>query len=110
MKYVVGMCIPSFVKIGSAIQKLIWGGYSYRHTHTHTHTYTHSQQGDLISLPYFLLFVNKESRLKTRTLPHCSVLPTGPVQTTCYLMGTADMLVSLSSFSINMARPLWIIF
>jgi hypothetical protein len=38
MNYVVKMglgamvYIPSFIKIGSAIQKLIWGGYTYRHT------------------------------------------------------------------------------
>jgi hypothetical protein len=30
--------IPSFIKIGSGVQKLIRGGYTDRHTHTHTHT------------------------------------------------------------------------
>jgi hypothetical protein len=42
--------IPGFIKTGSGIQKLIGGGGIHR------------QQGDLISLIYFL---NKESRLKT---------------------------------------------
>jgi hypothetical protein len=42
--------IPSFVKIGSGVQKLIRG--------------TDRQQGDLISLLYFILFQNKESGLK----------------------------------------------
>jgi hypothetical protein len=32
--------IPSFIKIGSGIQKLIGGGYTVTHTHTHTHTET----------------------------------------------------------------------
>jgi hypothetical protein len=36
--------VPSFIKIGSEVQKLITGGY----------TDTHRQQGDLISLLYFL--------------------------------------------------------
>jgi hypothetical protein len=48
--------IPSFIKIGSGVQKLIEG----IHRDTHTHTHTHGQQRDLISL----LFQNKESRLK----------------------------------------------
>jgi hypothetical protein len=29
--------VPSFIKIGSGVQKLI-GGYTDTHTHTHTHT------------------------------------------------------------------------
>jgi hypothetical protein len=37
--------VPSFIKIGSGIQKLIAGD-----THTHTHTHTHGLQRDLISL------------------------------------------------------------
>jgi hypothetical protein len=41
--------IPSFIKIGSGIQKVI--------------EETHRQHGDLISL--LLFFLNKESRLKT---------------------------------------------
>jgi hypothetical protein len=44
------ICIPSFIKIGSGIQKLIRGGI-YRHMHRHTNT--HPQQRDLISLLYF---------------------------------------------------------
>jgi hypothetical protein len=44
--------VPSFIKIGSGIQKLIGG----------IHRHTHRQQGDLISL--LLFFQNKESRLK----------------------------------------------
>jgi hypothetical protein len=45
------ICIPSFIMIGSAIQKLTMGD-----------TQTHRQHGDRISL---LLFIqNKESRLK----------------------------------------------
>jgi hypothetical protein len=43
--------IPSFIKIGSAIQKLIRGV-----------TETHKQYGDCIGL--LSLFQNKESRLK----------------------------------------------
>jgi hypothetical protein len=46
--------IPSFITIGSTIQKLI-RGYTYRHTHIQR------QQGGLISLLVF--FPNKESRL-----------------------------------------------
>jgi hypothetical protein len=42
--------VPSFVKIGSAIQKLIWD------------TQAHRQHGDCISL--LLFFQNKENRLK----------------------------------------------
>jgi hypothetical protein len=59
MKYAVEMgsgamiYIPGFMKIGSGIQKLIWGD-----------TQTHRQQGDLISL--ILYFQNKESMLKIR--------------------------------------------
>jgi hypothetical protein len=52
--------IPSSIKTGIAIQKLI------ARAHTQTHTHTHTQQGDLSSL---LLFVqNKESRLKSVSL------------------------------------------
>jgi hypothetical protein len=40
--------IQSFIKIGSTIQKLLWGN-------------THRQQGDLISL--LLFFQNNESKL-----------------------------------------------
>jgi hypothetical protein len=56
IKYAVEMgsgamiCIPSFIKIGSGIHKLM--GADIR---------THRQHGDLISL--FLFFQNKESRL-----------------------------------------------
>jgi hypothetical protein len=45
------MYIPSFIKTGSRIQKLVGGD-----------TQTHRQQGDLIS-PSFFFFQNKESRL-----------------------------------------------
>jgi hypothetical protein len=61
--------VPSFIKIGSGIQKLMGGGI-YRHTHR--------QQRDLISLHYF--FQNKESRLKMTLLlfvpnvPHFSLM------------------------------------
>jgi hypothetical protein len=61
MKYAVEMGsgtmlhIPSFIKIGSVIQKLMEGGEL-------TDTQTHSQYGDLISI--LLFFRNKESRLK----------------------------------------------
>jgi hypothetical protein len=41
------MYVPSFIKIGSGVQKLI------RRIHRHTHTHTHTQQRDLISLLYF---------------------------------------------------------
>jgi hypothetical protein len=57
MKYAVEMSsgaliyIPSFIHIGSGIQKLMEGK-----------TQTHRQHGDLISL--LLFFLNKESRLR----------------------------------------------
>jgi hypothetical protein len=57
MKYAVGMgsvamiYIPSFVKIGSGIQKLIRGE-------------SQTQRGDCIGLTF--IFQNEESRLKTR--------------------------------------------
>jgi hypothetical protein len=35
---------PSFIKIGSGVQKLIGGD-----TYTHTQTHTHRQEGDLTS-------------------------------------------------------------
>jgi hypothetical protein len=38
--------VPSFIKIGSVVQKLIGGD-------THTHRHTHGQQCDLISLLCF---------------------------------------------------------
>jgi hypothetical protein len=44
--------VPSFIKIGSGIQKLIGG--------TDAQTHTNRQEGDLISL--LLFFQNKESR------------------------------------------------
>jgi hypothetical protein len=47
---------PSFIKIGSGIQKLIGDD---------TQTHKHRQHCDLISL--LLFFQNKESRLKKRT-------------------------------------------
>jgi hypothetical protein len=47
--------VPSFIKIGLGIQKLIGGD-------TQTHTHTRRQQRDLISLLYF--FQNEESGLK----------------------------------------------
>jgi hypothetical protein len=46
--------VPSFIKIGSGVQKLIGGD---------TQTHTHRKQRDLISL---LSFQNKESRLTRR--------------------------------------------
>jgi hypothetical protein len=49
--------IPSFINIGSAIQKLIGG------IHRHTDTQTQRQHGDRINLLSFL-FHNKASRLK----------------------------------------------
>jgi hypothetical protein len=62
IKYAVEMgsgaaiCMPSFIKIGSAVQKLI-GGY--------IHSQTRRQHGDLISLLSF--FQNKESNAKNNT-------------------------------------------
>jgi hypothetical protein len=38
--------VPSFIEIGSGIQKLMGG-------RIHTHTHTHGQKRDLISLLYF---------------------------------------------------------
>jgi hypothetical protein len=63
MKYSVEMrsgamiYIPSFIKIGSGIHKLMRGD-----------TQTHRQQDDLISL--FLFFQNEESRLKIHLFIH----------------------------------------
>jgi hypothetical protein len=34
--------VPSFMKIGSGVQKLIGWGNTQTHTHTHTHTHTDS--------------------------------------------------------------------
>jgi hypothetical protein len=39
--------VPSFIKFGLGVQKLLGGGY------TGIHTNTHGQQRDLISLLYF---------------------------------------------------------
>jgi hypothetical protein len=44
--------VPSFIKIGSGVQKLIWEGYAHR------------QEGDLISLLLFLQYM--EGRLKMK--------------------------------------------
>jgi hypothetical protein len=44
--------VPSFIKIGLGVQKLIWGD-----THTHTRTAT-------LSYKLTLVFQNKESRPK----------------------------------------------
>jgi hypothetical protein len=44
--------VPSLIKIGSGVQKLMGG----------IHRHTHGQQSDLISLLY--IFQNKKSRLK----------------------------------------------
>jgi hypothetical protein len=46
--------IPGFIKIGSDIQKLLWGCIQ-----------RHRKPGDLISLLLFYFFQNKESRVKT---------------------------------------------
>jgi hypothetical protein len=43
--------VPSFIKIGPGIQKLMGGGGGAQ-THIHTHTYR--EQRDLMSLLYFL--------------------------------------------------------
>jgi hypothetical protein len=62
MKYAVEMglsamlYIPSFIKIGSRIQKLMWGD-----------TQTHRQHGDRIGLLSF--FQNKENNLKSTSGP-----------------------------------------
>jgi hypothetical protein len=60
MKYAVEMdsgammYIPSFIKIESVIHKLIeWD------------TKTHRQRGNSISIPLYIFFQNKESRLKS---------------------------------------------
>jgi hypothetical protein len=46
--------VPSFIKIGSGVRKLIGGD---------TQTHTHGQQRDLISLLSLFFFQNKGSRL-----------------------------------------------
>jgi hypothetical protein len=46
--------VPSFIKIGSGIQKLIGG--------IHRHTNTHRQQRDLIRLLYFFSKEGKEAK------------------------------------------------
>jgi hypothetical protein len=40
--------VPSFIKIGSGVQKLIWGDIQ-----------THGQQRDLTSLPFFFFKIRK---------------------------------------------------
>jgi hypothetical protein len=66
MKYTIEMgsgamiYIPSFIKIGSSIQKLIGG------------IHRHRQQGDLIYL--LLFFQNKESGQKVLTVTICTRL------------------------------------
>jgi hypothetical protein len=56
--------VPSFIKIGSGIQKLIWGETQReRERERERERGAHTQQCDLISLRYFF-FQNKESRLK----------------------------------------------
>jgi hypothetical protein len=50
------MYVPSFIKIGSGVQKLIGGGI-HRHTHTHTQTATRSHKPTIF-------FENEEGRLK----------------------------------------------
>jgi hypothetical protein len=47
--------VPSYIKIGSSVQKLIGGG---GFTQAHTHTHTHAQQRDLINLLHFLKIRN----------------------------------------------------
>jgi hypothetical protein len=47
------ICVPSFIKIGSGVQKLMGGG-GYTDTNKHTHTHTHGQQRDHINLLNFL--------------------------------------------------------
>jgi hypothetical protein len=39
--------VPSFIKAGSGIQKLMGGGDTQTHTHTHTHS-------NVISYDYFI--------------------------------------------------------
>jgi hypothetical protein len=53
--------VPSFIKIGSGVQKLIGG--IHRHTQRNTHARTHGQQFHKPTL----FFQNKESRLKMYT-------------------------------------------
>jgi hypothetical protein len=56
--------VPSFIQIGSGIQKLLGG--------THRQTNTHTKQRYLISLLYFSK--NKESSLKIRITNHNTVI------------------------------------
>jgi hypothetical protein len=58
--------VPSFIKIGSGIQKLIGED-------------TQTQHGDLISLLIFFFFQNTESRLKKGPLKGHSFLPLSPI-------------------------------
>jgi hypothetical protein len=53
--------MPSLIKIGSGIKKLMGGG------NTHTDTQMHRQDGESISQLSFV-FQNKESRLKNEAL------------------------------------------
>jgi hypothetical protein len=62
--------VPSFIKIGSDIQKLTGGG------DIQTHTYR--QQRDLLSLLYF--FQNEEIRLKIESAFEISLLGNGSVK------------------------------
>jgi hypothetical protein len=70
MKYAVGMGssamihIPSFIKIGSGIQKLVG---------VEGDSQQHRQHGDCLSLLFF--FQNKESRLKMEQCMRASAFP-----------------------------------
>jgi hypothetical protein len=61
--------VPSFIKIGSGIQKLISGGEGGG-----VHTHTHRQQCDLMS--QLLFFHNKESRL-TKVIECARIVSSG---------------------------------
>jgi hypothetical protein len=50
------ICKPSFIMIGSAIQKLIG------EKHIPTHMHTHRQQGDIITLLLFFFKLRKEGQ------------------------------------------------
>jgi hypothetical protein len=59
------MYVPSLIKIGSGVQKLMGGGgggYTDTHTQTYTHTHTHTRTATLSYKPT-QFFQSKESRL-----------------------------------------------
>jgi hypothetical protein len=48
--------VPSLIKIGSHVQKLIKGGYTDTHTHTQTNTHTRTATSSYKSTLFFKIW------------------------------------------------------